>query len=220
MQKTTSDHPPCTTTATTTTTITIATTTITTTTTTNATISTATTTATAAVMTAATTAATTIATMILPLPTSTYPHPPPPSPTRLFGVHQVSNYQGQTCRLSGTGNQLVNGASIADGDGGEGTMWMPESMMKTRFIFALVAAQFSLVCTTSGTAFYTTAGMSDTANRVSITIANADGATNAGASWWSPGGTYAAGTYVETTVPCYIIADGSSAQDENVVYGG
>ena len=89
--------------------------------------------------------------------------------------------------------------------------------MKTRFIFALNAAQFAIICATPGTGFYQVNGMSDTANRVTLATTNADRATNAGASYFSPSGSYPSGTYVEMTVPCYIVADGSSAQDENTV---
>jgi hypothetical protein len=91
-------------------------------------------------------------------------------------------------------------------------MWVSPNLLRTQFIIPMGHQHFTIACSAPGSAtVYTSLGVSS-----GQTFAISGSAT--GAFKYVGGG--AAGRYITTTVPCFVIADGSlSGGDEVVIWG-
>eukprot|EP00035_Acanthoeca_spectabilis_P021193 m.436864 g.436864 ORF g.436864 m.436864 type:complete len:555 (-) comp18028_c0_seq1:297-1961(-) len=134
--------------------------------------------------------------------------------TYISNVYRASQYNGFGCTINATTpGGLVGATSIGDGDGGDGTMWLPVSALRTEFIIPMNAQHYTLACTSPGIALeQVRKGV--TRGQVNRTVAG-----RAGGAFYYGTGTINAGLYVSTTMPCYIVADSLPDTDELVIFG-
>merc|ERR1712178_627206 len=106
-------------------------------------------------------------------------------------------------------NALVAGTSIGDGDGGDGTSWMPIDMLNQRFIIPTATQHVTIGCMEPAqVSYYNTAG---TLTTVSLT---GSGANDQYTKYkWSTAAT-AGFTLNASSASCLVVADIPSDHDE------
>eukprot|EP00041_Stephanoeca_diplocostata_P006346 m.80784 g.80784 ORF g.80784 m.80784 type:complete len:204 (+) comp16315_c0_seq2:116-727(+) len=121
---------------------------------------------------------------------------------------------GPACRAVGAAGVNVGITSIGDGDGGDGTMWLSRSAMRTRFLVSTRIQHIALACAGRGSAtLYRSMGST---TRQVLPIA---GNALIGKAYTTNPAFLVAGTFVNTTVPCVMIIDGAVGGDEMLAFG-
>lgn len=64
----------------------------------------------------------------------------------------ASNYNVAPCTATAAAGGLVGATSIGDSDGGDGTMWLPITALRTEFIIPMNAQHYTIGCVGAGTA--------------------------------------------------------------------
>eukprot|EP00041_Stephanoeca_diplocostata_P020335 m.453110 g.453110 ORF g.453110 m.453110 type:complete len:103 (+) comp21547_c0_seq8:148-456(+) len=62
----------------------------------------------------------------------------------------TANYAGVACRAVGAASYKIGATSIGDSDGGDGTMWQPESALRSHFLIPVATQHIALACAGTG----------------------------------------------------------------------
>lgn len=90
-------------------------------------------------------------------------------------------------------------------------MWVSPNLLRTQFIIPMTHQHFTIACSAPGSATVKTS-LGVSTGETFLISGSATGA-------FIYVGSGAAGRYITTTVPCFVIADGSLDGDELVIWG-